>query len=30
MEIENCDIAGMKVNSIPMEKLLALYNKVKS
>ncbi len=30
IEIENCDIAGMKVNGIPMEKLLALYNKVKS
>ena len=30
IEIENCDIAGMKVNGIPMEKLFALYNKVKS
>lgn len=30
VEIENCDITGMKVNGIPIEKLLALYNKVKS
>ena len=30
VEIENCDITGMKVNGIPMEKLFALYNKVKS
>ena len=30
IEIENCDITGMKINGIPIEKLLALYNKVKS
>ncbi|WBO92876.1 GNAT family N-acetyltransferase [Bacillus tropicus] len=30
VEIENCDMTGMKVNGIPIEKLLALYNKVKS
>ena len=29
MDIENCDITGMKINGIPIEKLLALYNKVK-
>lgn len=30
IEIENCDITGMEINGIPIEKLLALYNKVKS
>lgn len=30
MDIENCDITGMKINGIPIEKLFALYNKVKS
>ncbi|QIW22408.1 GNAT family N-acetyltransferase [Bacillus thuringiensis] len=30
MEIENCDITGMEINGIPIEKLLELYNKVKS
>ncbi|HDR7438001.1 TPA: GNAT family acetyltransferase, partial [Bacillus anthracis] len=29
-EIENCDITGMKINGIQIEKLLELYNKVKS
>lgn len=30
IEIENCDITGMKINGIQIEKLLELYNKVKS
>ncbi|WP_436864950.1 GNAT family N-acetyltransferase [Bacillus fungorum] len=30
IEIENCDITGMKINGILIEKLLELYNKVKS
>ncbi|WP_242296209.1 MULTISPECIES: GNAT family N-acetyltransferase [unclassified Bacillus cereus group] len=30
MDIENCDITGMKINGIPIEKLFALYNKIKS
>ncbi|MGQ0518679.1 pentapeptide repeat-containing protein, partial [Bacillus sp. D-CC] len=30
IEIANCDITGLKINGIPIEKLLALYNKVKS
>ncbi|MGF2773071.1 GNAT family N-acetyltransferase [Bacillus cereus] len=30
IEIENCDIVGMKLNGIPIENLLNLYNKVKS
>ncbi|HDR7573715.1 TPA: GNAT family N-acetyltransferase, partial [Bacillus mobilis] len=30
IEIENCDITGMKINGIPIENLLELYNKVKS
>ena len=30
IEIENCDITGMKINGIQIEKLLELFNKVKS
>ena len=30
MLIEDCVLPGTKINSIPIEKLLALYNKVKS
>ncbi|PFR51369.1 GNAT family N-acetyltransferase [Bacillus cereus] len=30
IEIKNCDITGMKINGIQIEKLLELYNKVKS
>ncbi|SCN34365.1 Uncharacterized protein BCRIVMBC938_02491 [Bacillus wiedmannii] len=30
MEIENCDITGMTIDGVPIEKLLELYNKVKS
>ncbi|HFK1704207.1 TPA: GNAT family N-acetyltransferase [Bacillus paranthracis] len=30
IEIENCDITGMEINGIPIKKLLALYNIVKS
>lgn len=30
IEIENCDITGIEINGIQIEKLLALYNKVKS
>ncbi|ALQ68005.1 GNAT family N-acetyltransferase [Bacillus thuringiensis] len=30
IEIKNCDITGMEINGIQIEKLLELYNKVKS
>ena len=30
IEIENCDVPGMKINGIPIENMLELYNKVKS
>ncbi|EEL22995.1 MULTISPECIES: GNAT family N-acetyltransferase [Bacillus] len=29
IEIVNCDVTGMKINGIPIENLLELYNKVK-
>ncbi|CKI50475.1 Uncharacterised protein [Streptococcus pneumoniae] len=30
IEIENCNIVGMKLNGIPIENLLNLYNEAKS
>ncbi|MFZ3195470.1 MAG: GNAT family N-acetyltransferase, partial [Bacillus mycoides] len=30
IEIENCDIIGMKINGISVEELLELYNRVKN